>query len=236
MAIDIAKIKKQVIALLNINVRDAAGVPEWTDSIGDDAYLSEELDESIQNACLAVIQAICETDGHPQRYLFVTNTAVTHGSPLPTHFGTIGVPVITPFTAASFTINGVRKSYEDIDAFRRNPSNIYGAAAHNVATSGAADRKAGYFAIVNAHFYFTGFSATIPLASFNLTSIALLSEAYEPTIIKLAIGSNQKLGMESDICSYYQGLGNQDMALIRSGFQSVPSIDPLKGTKDRGTR
>lgn len=232
MAVDLTRVKRQVIQTLNAGTRNSSGVGTYNVTVADKGYLSEEIDTAIREACISVMQAICETDGHPARTSFLSLESVTHASVIPEHHGEIGVPVITPYSGASATLLGTRKSYEDVQAYRANPNNIYDTIAHNLQGSSLA----GYYATVGNYIYFTGHSAQVPLANFEADDDDLIPDAFEPAVIKLSLGYMAKDGAASDIFSYYLDLGQQDLGIIRSGGQQVPNIKPTGGVQDRGTR
>ena len=137
------------------------------------------------------------------------------------------MPTITPYTGAAFTLKGVRKAYDRIEAYRRNTNNVYGSVAHNAASGATASSLAGFYDIVNGIFYFTGFSATMKLAIFTRADvIAKLGDVTEPTIIKLACGMSAKDGDTSDglFASWYQQAMNE-LNEIRSGATAFQPID-----------
>lgn len=233
MAVNLDTCKSQVVSLLNANTR-TNGVASYATTVGDLGWLAEEIDTAVDGAAMAVLQAACE-GVHPARQGFIVNTSVTHGSALPLHYGAIGVPVITPYSGASFTLQGVRKSVDDISAYRINESNIYGTVAHNAANGTKASQLAGYYAHVNGIFYFTGYSCVVPLAILTRASITSVPDVFEPTIIKLAMGNLAKDGANSDNFSYFGTLGLADLEMIRSGG-NPPPINPTAGKKDHGFR
>lgn len=233
MSVDLDLAKKQVVSLLNANTR-TLGVASYSTTPGDLGWLAEEIDTAVDGAALATLQAACE-GVHPARQAFIVNTTVTHAAALPLHYGAIGVPVITPYDGAAFTIQGVRKSVDDISAYRINESNIYGSVAHNLANGTKASQLAGYYAHVNGIFYFTGFSCVVPLAILTRSSTTSVPDVFEPTIIKLAMGSLAKDGAASDNFSYFQQLGMTDLNTIRAGG-NPPPVNATEGQKDIGTR
>ncbi len=240
--VDLIRVKKQVISLIGANERDAiSGLRVYSGNSGDEAFLSAEIDTAISYALLEVMAAVCGTDGSPLRGAFVTNTAVNHGEPLPQHYGTPGVPKITPFTGATFTISGVRKSVEEISSYRNNPivfgsKRLYSDFNHNQNANGQASSLAGYYSIVEGVLYYTGQSAVIPLAVFDESSEDLLPDSVEPTIAALAVGNLAKDGTISEKFSEWFQRGEMQLNLIRNGEVPTPSVKPTIGARDRGTK
>lgn len=229
--------KKQAIALLNLSVRDTAGVPAYSTATGDNTYSAGELDRAGQSAATEIMRAIAETDGHPNRGLFTDPTALTHEGLLPAHLGSIGVPRITPYSGAGYTIIGKRKSVEEISAYRHNPNNMYSTTAHNAAASlGGHSKLAGFYAVDGETFYFTGFSAVSDLANFDESDYVSIPEYYYPTAIALQIANLKKDGDASDIFSYYEKQAMLGLQLIRAGQMDAPSLKKTIGTRDSGAK
>jgi hypothetical protein len=229
--------KKQVIANMNLSVRDSAtNVPTYSTALGDTSYSGDEITRACQSAATLVMQAICETDGHGERGLFVTETALTHGAVLPIHYGSIGVPRITPFENAGYTIVGKRKSIEEISAYRHNPNYFYSLTNHNLANGANPSKLAGFYAIDNNVFYFTGFSAVSDLATFTESSYTLLPDNRYPLVIDLSISKLKKDGDLSDIFSYYESQGFNEVNWIRSNKMNQPSMEKTVGNRDSGLK
>lgn len=139
---------------------------------------------------------------------------------------------------------GTRKSYEDVVSYRENPvigafGRLYGDGLHNEPNpenTTQASPLAGFYAIVNERFYFTGYSAQIPLALFSESDYDKIPASYEATVMKLAFGYLAKDGTLSDKFSQYHNLGLHDLVAIRSGELTVPSIKPVYGARDKGTK
>lgn len=240
--LDSQRVKKQIISLLSANERNGTGVLQYSTNLGDEGYLSGEIDTAIIYAKLDVMRAICETDGHPSRSPFVSDTPVNHAEQLPMHYGSPGVPLITPFDGAEYVLPGTRKSYEQIISYRNNENagglgGIYGEFAHDVSIDGGgASKLAGYFAIVENVFYFTGFSAKLPLADFEENDGQDIPDAFEPSIVRLSLGNLAKDGTISEKYAFYAEQGLRDLASIRTGEISVPNLKPSVGTRDIGTK
>lgn len=230
-------IKKQVIALLNLASRDSDGIPTYGTTLSDNLYADDEIDRAVQSAVTEIMKAICETDGHPQRSLFITSGAtLTHGAVLPDHYGSIGVPRITPYSGATFTISGKVKSVEEISAYRANPDHLYSLKDHNEADGVMPSKLAGFYAIDGQTFYFTGHSAVADIATFTEGSYALLPDTYHPLGIDLAIANLRKDGDSSDIFSSYEQRAIAGLALIRSQGDDQPSQKKTIGARDTGLK
>jgi hypothetical protein len=85
---------------------------------------------------------------------------------------------------------------------------------------------AGFYAIVNGYFKFTGASAKIPLINLTWTMAdQQVPEVYEPTLVKLSI---PKLVKEGDnLAAYanaYAQAGLIDLQEIRAGAETVPPV------------
>lgn len=237
MSYDPATVKLQVIALLNLSERDDQGIPSYTDSLGDTSYASEELDRAVVSASSMIMQAICETEGHEHRGLFTNAATLTHGAALPMHYGPIGVPRITPYSGASYTLSGKVKSVEEIAAYRANVNNRYSLTAHNAEGPGGNHSKlAGFYAIDNNSIFFTGFSADTLAANFDETDAPLLPDSYHQLGIDLAIWNLKKDGDNSDIFSNSGSKAVAGIALIRGQKQGQPSLSKTIGTRDTGEK
>lgn len=208
-------VKKAVIATLNLSVRDSGGTPAYTTALGDKAYASEEIDRAILSATTTIMQAICETPGHPLRSLFTTATALTNAAQLPRHYGPIGQPRITPFSGAGYTLAGTMKSPEQVLSYRLNPDNLYSDIDHDQPDGDVSSKLAGYYAIDGTTFYFTGYSCVSDLADFTESSYTLLPDTKYPLAIDLAIAKLVKDGNVSDIFDKYMQMGATEIAWIR---------------------
>ena len=233
-------IKEQIISLLNANQR-TSGNRVYSTTSGDSGFLGAEIDTAIVHAKLCVKQAICETDGHGLRSAFISNVTVAHGDPLPKHYGTPGVPIITPYDGAANTLRGVRKSYEEIDSYRRNPivltQKLYGDLNHDEQSEqGEASPIAGYYAFVEGHFYFTGFTAEIPLADFSESDGITLPDSTDSAVVFTALSKLAKDGTVSEKFGEWARMSAAELNMIRTGLMAVPSIKPTLGTRDRGTK
>lgn len=235
------KVKKQIISLLDINKRNGSYERQYSLNIGDEGWIPDEINTAVDFACIEVCRTICETHGHSERGTFVSNESVTYGAELPSHIGDAGIPIITPYTGAN-TILGRRKSYEEIDSYRRNPETdwgkVYGDVNHDQEDGGKPSPLAGFYAIVDNRFYFTGLSATVPLAIADNTSTTIDKTplSYEPTVLKLAMGNLAKDGTISSKFGYFLQLGMTDLKTIKEGKLSVPSVKSTIGTRDIGTK
>lgn len=237
MSFDLAVPKKQTIALLGLAVRDASTtVPTYSTALGDTSYATEEIDRAGQNAVTEIMKAICETDGHAHRALFTTAGALTHAAQLPAHFGSIGVPRITPFSGAGYTIIGKRKSIEEIGAYRQNPNNLYSLIAHNSSLGGVHSKLAGFYAEDGETIYFTGFSAVSDLANFVEADYTLLPDVYYPAASFLQIGFLKKDGDVSDIFDHYLNLGMAELQRILGREMDQPSMKKTVGSRDSGSK
>lgn len=238
MAFDANIVKKQVIALLGLATRNTSGVPTYDTSLGDNTYADDEIDRGIQDACNEIMRAICETDGHHDRPLFSTSTTVTHGAVLPLHIGSPGVPRITPFSGATFTIVGKRRSVEEINNYRANPGNLYSSTAHDASYNGRQSKLAGFYAIDKATnvIYFTGFSAVADLVKFVEANFTLLPDTYYSTATALAIKHLKKDGDASDVFDHYARIGDEGLAMIHNKMADQPSLKKTVGARDTGNK
>jgi len=231
-------VKPQVVSLLNLAVRNTSGVPTYSSTLGDNTYATEEIDRAIQNAMNEVMRAICETDGHPQRNLFVVPTPVTHNSLIPEHLGSPGVPRIIPYAGCTYDLIGKRKSIEEIASYRANPNNLYCEVAHNASSGGSHSKLAGFYAIDKAAntIYFTGDSAEMDLAHFDESDFVLIPEMHYDTVIALSIKHLRKDGDVSNVFADYAQIGEQGLMAIRAKQQDQPSMSKTVGTRDSGTK
>lgn len=237
MAFDLNIPKKQTIALLGLAVRNSTtNIPTYSTALGDTSYATEELDRAGQSAASEVMKAICETDGHPHRALFTAPQSLTHASQLPGHFGSIGVPRITPFAAANYAIIGKRKSIEEISAYRHNPSHMYSPIDHDQPNGATHSKLAGFYAIDGETIYFTGFSAVSDIANFQESDYTLLPEMYYPIATDLQIAKLKKDGDLSDIFSYYEQQAMFGLKLIREKVMDHPSLKKTIGSRDSGQK
>jgi hypothetical protein len=238
MSFDLDIPKTQAIALLGLAVRDTSGLPTYSTALGDNTYATEEIDRAAQDGVTDIMRAICETDGHGDRYLFTASTALTHGEALPAHIGSIGVPRITPFSGATFTIVGKRASIEEISAWRQNLNDRYSLTAHDQSNNGAQSKLAGKYAIDAAPkvIYFTGFSAEADITNFAEEDYELLPDRFYSLTAQLLIAHLRKDGDVSDIFSDNVQMGTAGLAMIRGQQIDQPSIKKTIGTKDVGTK
>lgn len=234
--IDLEQVKKQVIAILNLAIRDASGVPSYTSTVagGDTSYSDEEIERASYNGVCDIMRTICETDGHHHRPLFTTATALTNGAVIPSHLGSPGVPRITPYSAATYTIVGKPKSMEEVTSYRANVGNRYSTIAHDAAGS----KLAGYYAIDPSTqvIYFTGFSASADLATFSETDYTNLPDLYYPNAIALAIMHLKKDGDESDVFNHYTNIGMNGLASIAGKERDQPRPKRAAGNRDSGLK
>lgn len=227
MSADLTRVQTLVTALLNANTRATDGTPSFTTAVGDKSRSQAEIAETCLEAALVTARYACESDSSPFRTAFISNVAVTHGSPIPFHYGDSSVPIITPYAGASFTLKGVRKAYDRIEAYRRNDNNIYSDIAHDASDSGLASDLAGFYDIVNGIFYFTGYSATMPIATFTRSDVfSKLDEGIEPVIVKVALSMSKKDGDSSDgiFASWTQEAQN-DLDRMKAGASAFQPID-----------
>lgn len=232
-------ITSQVIGLLNLSPRDTAGVPVYTTSItgGDTIYAQGEIDQAVTNALLSFMRAICETDGHPDRALFVQPDVMLHGQTLPDHYGSIGVPRITPYSGAGYKLGGHRKTVEEIQAYRANPNGYYSAVAHNASANGMPSKLAGHYAVDEAAqvFHFTGFQAEADIAYFTITDLPNLPETYSQGVTSLAIANLSKDGNVTDIFAAHANIAAHELERIRQKQSDQPSLRKQVGTRESGT-
>lgn len=224
---DIDRIATQVTQLLGAGEKVSTGAPIYNRNVADFARSPMEIEASCINGALMAAQAVCESASSPFRTPFLEVADLEHGQPLPFHYGDTSVPEITPFDGATFTLRGVRKSYDKIEAYRINANNIYSPVAHDQPNAGKASPIAGFYDIVNGIFYFSGCEATMFLANFTRdTAVGLLADALEPVVIKLALGVSAKDGDTSDgLFQAWYAQGMQDLAGIRSGATAFQPVD-----------
>lgn len=244
MAIDFLRVKRQIISLLNANQTDANGFALYLETVGDEGYLSAEIDTAIDYAAYSVMEAICSTDGHSLRSEFIRYVVCQNSMPLPAHHGTHGTPVITPFEFAEDRQKkqGVRKSVEEIASYRENPvignmGNLYSEFDHDQPDGSGASPLSGFYAVVEGIFYFTGFSAVVPLAQILASADRnLIPGSKEAAIVHIAIGKLAKDGSISEKFSEHAQMGQMELNLIRTGESSAPSIKPTIGNRNTGTK
>lgn len=238
MSFDLTTVQKAIIARLNLNVRDTAGVATYSTTTGDKTWPDEELVRASQTAATKIMTAICETEGHWHRPLFVTSTALTDSAIIPAHIGPIGVPRITPFSGATFTIVGKRKSIEDVSAYKANPLLMYSLIAHNVSNAGYPSKLAGIYAIDESTnvIYFTGYSAVSDLANCVEADYTKIPDIYYGDAINIGCAELNKDGAVTDIFSYFQGLAEEALVNIRKGRVSQPSTEVTAGARDSGLK
>jgi hypothetical protein len=229
----------QVIATLGLNVRDTAGVPTYSTSLGDSTYSPSELNRGVSSAGSQIMQAICETEGHPLRGPFVSEITLTHETPLVLHYGPTSVPKITPYSGAAYTLRGKRKSIEEIASYRANVNDRYSATAHNAqdATTGSHSKLAGFYAFDNDTPHFTGFSAVADIATFVESDTTKLPEGLHWLGIALAIANLKKDGDISDIFTSNERMGVAGLVNLKSGKMDQPSLTKTIGsTRDGGAK
>lgn len=252
MGMDFELAAAQVTQILNAGIKDSSGNAEFSDEIGDPLYSKEEILNNCINAGEMVLLAILETDGHPQRSAFMENVEVDYKAAIPIGFGSFGTPEITPYENAPYTVAGVELSPEEIESYRQNPRRIYCAVNHDQSYPAPEDEPdtvreasdiAGFYAVDGLKFYFTGFSAIVPVARFDREDIykssdktSKIPEGFHSTVVKLAAGLSGKDGMLSDIAGFYNRQGLTDLALIRGGKEIIPKIVQYQNSRGTGAQ
>lgn len=241
MAIDKTRIKKHIIDLIGANERNDDGSPKYSAVSGDEGVLIEAVDTALTYALRDIMKTVCQTDGHENRGEFVADAPVTHGQPLPAHYGSIGIPKITPYEDADFTITGVRKSAEEIDSYRRTLTvkgfgELFEVPHDQADEDNEPSELAGFYAQVTGDFYFSGFSCVVPMANFADSDYTKLLDSFEPVAMKRVFGYLRKDGMISDIFGDYWNQSEADLREIRGGAVEVPSFKPTVGMRDVGTK
>lgn len=238
MSFDLTIPQKLLIARLNLGVRDSSGVATYSTTTANKSWPDEELVRACQTGATKIMRAICESEGHAHRPLFVTSTSLTHGAVIPPHIGTVGVPRITPFSGATYKITGKRVSIEDVSAYRSNPGKQYSKVAHDTANGQYPSKLAGRYAIDEPTnvIYFTGYSAESDLANCVEADYTKLPDLYYGDVANIAIGELAKDGAVSDLFTYYGQLGQQALAEINAGKVPQPSAEPTVGARDSGAK
>jgi hypothetical protein len=233
-----ATVQSQVIAILGLASRNTGtNVPVYdSTTLGDQTYALNEIARSVTSAGTRIMEAICQTEGHEHRSLFTTSVVLTHGAVIPPHYGPIGVPEITPYSGATYTIKGKLKSVEEVVAYRNNVNLRFSKIPHNLASGSSHSKLAGFYALDNDNVYFTGNSAVSMLANFAEANSNLLPDSYHPLAIDLAIAGLKKDGDVSDIFAVYEQRGEAGLALIRAQKQAQPSLSKTIGTRDSGAK
>lgn len=229
----------QVIAILGLAARNAStNVPIYDSStLGDTSYAIEELQRAVTSAGTRIMEAVCETEGHEHRRVFTNQTALTYANALPAHYGPVGVPDVTPYPGATYTIKGKRKSVEEVVAYRNNINNRYSETPHNESNGGNHSKLAGFYAIDNDNIYFTGFSATALVTNFDETDSPLLPDSYHPLGIDLAVAALKKDGDVSEIFTEYAQRGTVGLQMIRGQRMGQPSLTKTIGsTRDSSAK
>lgn len=212
---DITKITKQVIDLLNANSYDGSGVKEYGTTSGDEDFLDGAIARAIEEAKIITAERVCLADNSTLKSAFVqANQSINHGSLIPTHYGNIFNVNIVPYSGGT-AMRGERRTSQIINAFRRNPDNIYGQTAHDEEDagfeSGTPSQLAGFYSDDDNLFEFTGYSATINYADFTNVALASYPTSLEVPITHIAVGLLAKDGTVSDKFGEHMGIG---MALL----------------------
>lgn len=208
---DLTVIKKQVIDLLNAGTY-TAGVRTYSATSGDEDFLDEAIARAITEAKYIAGEKVCAAEDSTLKSAFlIADQAITHGAMIPTHYGNILNVKITPFSGATFTIRGARRSAAQIDAYRDNVNSMYDSVAHNAADTGLGatvpSSLAGLYSEENNLFEFTGFSATISYYDFTSTDLANYPASLEVPITHLAVGLLGKDGTVSEKFSEHLNIG-----------------------------
>lgn len=212
---DIAKITKQVIDLLNANEFNGSGVKQYSVDSGDEDFLDEAIARAIEEAKIIVAERVCLSDNSTLKSAFVqANQAITHGALIPTHYGNIFNVKIVPYSGAE-AMRGQKRTPLIINAFRRNPDNMYGTVAHDEEDSafeaGTPSQLAGFYSDADNLFEFTGYTATINYADFTNTALTSYPVSLEVPITHIAVGLLAKDGSVSNKFGEHMGIG---MALL----------------------
>lgn len=210
---DATRIRAQVYALL--------GRPAAQD------LPPKDIDVARINAGMEVLRAIASNPRNPHYAQLCTMVAIAHDSFLPDHDGHPGIPNIVPFDGAE-PVAGHPARPDQIDAWRTEEVAYSGtddgvAVPHDEADgNNRPSPVAGFYAIDNGRFKFTGFSAEIPLMQLTrLMADVAVPLFYEMAIIKLAAGSfmqfQQAVGLRTS--------GLEDLKEISTS--SAPAISPI---------
>lgn len=241
--IDNARTKKQILSLLNANERDTLGARLYSVNSGDEGFIGAEIDTAIEYAKMLVKEALA-SDNSLHRGAFIVDTPVAHGTALPSHYGTHGIPKITPYlnAPASMVRTGTRKSVEEITSYRENSiilnsRKLYSDIDHDQPGYGDAPSSlAGFYSVVEDVLYFTGYSAVVPLAVITGASDAFIPAEKESVVQAIALGKLAKDGTVSEKFGEWMQMGNMELSLIRTGESAAPSIKPTVGSRDSGTK
>lgn len=219
---DLATLRGRVIQALNAG---QAGV--WTtdlttvpDTQRDDRRSNTEIDKAVLAADARVCDAICESAVNGYRPLFMAEVILTHGEQIPEHIGSIGRPLIQPYSGAEWIL-GHPKSADEIDSYRNDDNHLYDAITHDQSGSSLA----GYFDYdaINQIFRFTGYAAKAMLATFTKTSACQAPVDYEDVDFGLALLALPK---EGDSAPYVGLIGQQAVHCLRE-IKAGTEISPI---------
>ena len=211
---DQIRVKKRVLEILNLA---DAGTYSVTLSPRNKTHNTLAVDDAILDAGLAVLKTIAESPASEYRRALISVVAVNHGEQLPEHIGKVAFVQIQAFDGASYR-RAEQRPLARIEAYRENTLSIYDAIDHNQDGS----TLGGYYDIWENKIYFTGFAASVGIASVARADVATkMPEVLEHTQIGLAVENCVKAGE-----------GNVTMEVARwHGDRARQTLAEIKGEK-----
>lgn len=232
MAADETTVLKRITEILNVA---APGTFSTTVAATNLDRNATAIAEATREAAMMIARAVVSNPRHVHRNGFIASSAatLTHQAELPDMSGTMDLVEIQPYSGASWQTGQVR-DVQQIESFRANPSNLYDSVAHDASGS----RNAGYYAIANGRFYFTGHAARGYIPTIDRATItAQIPDEYEDVWVKLGVGLTLKEGDNmTDIASYYYNAGQADLAAIAAMgvVQPMPAVPQAQRTRGNG--
>ena len=215
MAADFTRIRKRVTEILNAN---DAGTFSETISARNKTRNADAIEAACIEAAMRVMQTVCEPVGSEYRKDFLQTVPVNYKDTMPVRVGKPSMVEIEPYAGGAWR-EADQKDYRKIEAWRRNPNNIYDNIAHNAAGSSLA----GFYDIWNDIIYFTGNACRVTVAVVSRDDVTTkIPDVWENTVIKLAVAFCMKAGEGGytiGMADRYQGSAENDLARFTGGKQ-----------------
>jgi hypothetical protein len=224
MAADETRVRMRVTEILNLC---APSTYSTTISDRNKTRNTLAIADFVVEAGLEICRAIAERPNEFRSAFLATSSPITaSGDPLPAHIGPLDSVRITPYTGATYTIEGARRDRDRVEAWRLNPSKVYDPKNHNTAGS----TLAGFYDVWEDKFYFTGESAVIKYAAqpVRADTATKIPDIFEPVWVKLAMGNAAKVGLggyELALVKEYGDQGRSDLEMFKAGNRQFREVD-----------
>lgn len=170
--------------------------------------------------------AICMSEQSPHRGRYMDYSGeLNHGDKIPDRYGPIGEVLIKVASSGDFESAIEADSLEQINQWRKNAGNAFGALAHTAAGS----PLGGYFFIDRkGRIRFTGTKAKVEICAIDISGEAVdppvlgAPDGFEDVIFAGSVGDLPILGDDYSQAHHHREYFAQMMSLIQAGAFEVP--------------